>query len=399
MKIKFYHIAIFIVIIFHFLILYNYGISWFGTTILFYLLIYYLLKIVADITFNTKTKDIIIKNVKSTFIILILLEGIIAFVFKLENNYMEKEKGIYFSEYKKISQLNLLKQLGYKNISFAWKYGYKPNTIRQYKSKEFNFHFTTNGLGLRGKLPSIPKDTNEYRIAVLGDSFIEGFGTSNDSTFSVLLEHKLQNKYKEKKISVLNAGVCGSNPIYEIELYNLLIKKYNSNLVLLQTNLSDVSDINFYINKNEMPASEYFYATSHIYRILTNSFLDRNIITSNNVNIVSQRNNNINLIIKNLEMFNTSLKKNGQRLIVVYNPACFEFTNKEPERSKYVFYKERLLKSSIKMINLVEEYEKLKLNCEDYFWKQDAHYKPIGYNLMSKVVANCINLEENDRGN
>lgn len=51
------------------------------------------------------------------------------------------------------------------------------------------------------------KDTNVYRIALIGDSFSEGFQLKSEYHFSKILEQRLNTIYKNRKIEVLNFGI------------------------------------------------------------------------------------------------------------------------------------------------------------------------------------------------
>ena len=67
----------------------------------------------------------------------------------------------------------------------------------------------TNSLGLRGREPAVPKPAGSYRILALGDSTVFGFGVAAASTFSNLLEQKLNRRLASPRVEVINAGVPG----------------------------------------------------------------------------------------------------------------------------------------------------------------------------------------------
>lgn len=371
----------------------SYGISWFGTTILFYYTLYHIINWTLTKSIPLPLTYKLQKNVQIIIILLVTIEFTMTFVLGDMNNSMEKEYGIYFSEYKREKQVKLLNSLGWENIQFAWKDGYKPNTKRTHQAAEFKYSFTTNELGLRGKLGYIKKDTDELRIVILGDSFVEGFGTPNDSTFSVLLEQKLE--YSEKTISVINGGICGSNPFYETFLYKKKLKDYHPDIVILETNINDIYDIEYVINKNHIPLKEYFFAISHIYRGFFIGILNRNIINEYaNKHTIKKRNNYINIMAEHLKEFNIYLKSRNTRFIIIYLPLKNETINIAEDIIPTKKYKKELINSGIPVIDLQVAYKEInqanKEKFKKYYWQKDGHHTPEGYDLMSKIIANKI---------
>lgn len=70
---------------------------------------------------------------------------------------------------------------------------------------DFNTFATINSLGYRGKNFSLNKEQGVKRILALGDSFVFGFGVSDEETFPYQLEEILEKKLN-KKVEVINAG-------------------------------------------------------------------------------------------------------------------------------------------------------------------------------------------------
>lgn len=71
-------------------------------------------------------------------------------------------------------------------------------------------YFSTNSEGIRSER-EIPykKEKNEFRILVLGDSWVFGLNVDDKQTFCHILEQKLSAKYTDKKITVINGGCPG----------------------------------------------------------------------------------------------------------------------------------------------------------------------------------------------
>lgn len=68
-----------------------------------------------------------------------------------------------------------------------------------------------NSVGMRGVERAQPKPAGTYTVVALGDSITFGIGVKADETFAAVLERQLQERYPERAIEVLNAGVIGYN--------------------------------------------------------------------------------------------------------------------------------------------------------------------------------------------
>lgn len=117
-----------------------------------------------------------------------------------------------------------------------------PKFRQRHVSAEFDYEFQTNRLGLRG--PEIPfeKPVNTTRIVVIGDSFVAGNGVSEDATFPSQLQ-KLRNSspfpgtasetLTGQKTEVINLGCTGISTIRSFDLYRILGRKFQPELVIL----------------------------------------------------------------------------------------------------------------------------------------------------------------------
>lgn len=338
-----------------------------------------------DIFNNPELKKNILFNIRTIIILLLLVEFSCTFMFKILNTTEENEKGIYFSPYMKEKQIHVLYKLGIiKSERNTWENGYDSCFSQRYKSKDFNYAVSYNSEGLRGKLVKNKKEFNEFRIITLGDSFVEGYGTNEDSTFPKLLETYLQSE--NNKTTVINGGICGSNPYYELKLYKNKLEFYNPNLVIIVVNDLDLIDFSRIGLQGKIQFQEYFYAISHIYRAIDALlYLNKQtrLILSNTMT------ENLTKMINMLILFKEDLKKENRELLIVYLPLQSEVLS-----GKNGLLKTGLLNRKINFLDLQKEYRKeLSINNNSpniYYWKNDGHHTPIGYDLMAKSVAKKI---------
>ncbi len=93
--------------------------------------------------------------------------------------------------------------------------------------------FETSEQGLRN--PKLGKKApNEYRIAIIGDSFTMGWAVEDANTFSVLLEKKLNKNSPKKKLTVINGGMNGAGPLQEIGILQEYLLPLEPDLVIWQ---------------------------------------------------------------------------------------------------------------------------------------------------------------------
>ena len=127
-----------------------------------------------------------------------------------------------------------------------------------------------NSDGLRGPETSLRPPPGTYRIALLGDSFIEAFEVPYDSTVGQVLARDLARQ-RGTPVEVLNFGVGGYGTTQELLTLQHRVWKYRPDLVLLAvTTGNDISD-------NYRPLKRSEYVPYHVFRgdrlVLDTTFL------------------------------------------------------------------------------------------------------------------------------
>ena len=115
------------------------------------------------------------------------------------------------------------------------------------------------------------RDKSHIVIAIFGGS--AAYDMININSFSSQIQMQLNETYKDKKISVLNFGLCGGLILNEMILYMLFAWKINPDIVVSYSGFNDLlmgqfSDTN--LQKN------YNIAYSHIYRNWASKLYDTN---------------------------------------------------------------------------------------------------------------------------
>lgn len=91
-----------------------------------------------------------------------------------------------------------------------------------------------NKYGYRDKDWQLEKPQNTYRIAVIGDSYVEAFQVEFEKTFLSLTEHNLNQGFdKGYKVELMNFGHSGYTQSHELILLKNAVQKFSPDLVLL----------------------------------------------------------------------------------------------------------------------------------------------------------------------
>lgn len=106
-----------------------------------------------------------------------------------------------------------------------------------------------NKQGFRGKQPLLPgKPAHRLRVLCLGDSFTYGVGVDDPYTYPALLQTYLQQRFADREVEVVNAGVPFYDLFDELSYYRDKGRRLEADVVVLQ----------FYINDLEAMASAFF---------------------------------------------------------------------------------------------------------------------------------------------
>jgi hypothetical protein len=97
-------------------------------------------------------------------------------------------------------------------------------------------YINTDTLGLRSEVAGAaygPKRDDEYRIAVIGDSYTFGIGVRNEDTFCRLLENNLIQRYNKLKVQVFNFGVPSYSVKEMVATLQLIVMNIKPDYIIL----------------------------------------------------------------------------------------------------------------------------------------------------------------------
>ncbi len=157
----------------------------------------------------------------------LILAGIIIFFIILE---IGLALNVPFLGHEESNVIERGKYLYYPEIGF----GTYSNRVAEYTSPEYSVVYSTNSIGFRDREHTIKKNSNVFRIVVLGDSFTEALQVPLEQTFPYLLEEKLNsNSNIQKEIEIINLGKSGFGTDREYLTLKHIGLEYNPDLVIL----------------------------------------------------------------------------------------------------------------------------------------------------------------------
>lgn len=78
------------------------------------------------------------------------------------------------------------------------------------------------------------KESGEFRILMLGDSFTMGHAVQIEESISRFLEHELSREFPNRKVTVINGGIGGGGPLQYLGMLRQIGVSLEPDLVILQ---------------------------------------------------------------------------------------------------------------------------------------------------------------------
>lgn len=286
----------------------------------------------------------------------------------------------------------------------GWFHVHEPGLSFKMQGPEFSYPRKANSLGLSDYEPVVEKDTGEIRLITLGDSFTEGDGAPFDSSYPQQVKQLLGKKYSNRKFSLINAGVFGSDPYFDYILLKERLLKYKPDLIVISLSTGDLYDIYYRGNMsrfkptgkveyNHPPWWEPIYAVSRFFRLIIKKIgYDSGLVyvPTKNALFNNQKNGLKELLVRH----NTLAVQNNYRVIALLRPDKAEVIN---GRFYNGFEDMKTLPQPlerVQMLDLLDFYtNSVGISAEDvnlYYWPQDGHHTPMGYTVMAKGTVNSI---------
>lgn len=272
---------------------------------------------------------------------------------------------------------------------------HKSNESVDYSVAEFTFSHKTNEHGMIGAAMSKEK-TNKVRIIVIGDSFTEGVGAPPDSSYPVLLQN-IFDSVMPNRVEVMNAGLCGSDPVYEYKFLKDSFSIYKPDIVVLNILSGDIRDLRVrgcferFKDKGEVkyktpPPIEPLFINSVLFREVATKFFRYDYLMTPASYVRIEEEMAISCINSTLDSFKTYCDESNYKLLVVFNPVALEIEIDKLELGNSLSYAEKI---NLATLDLLEGFIKKKItksNVYEYFWPLDFHNNSNVYKLYAECV-------------
>lgn len=298
----------------------------------------------------------------------------------------------------------------------------------------FDVSYKTNGQRFRSAKIFAPyPDPHVPRIAVVGDSFTFGWGANDDQTYPSQLEQLLNGKVGPTE--VLNAGVCGTGTGNEALWYDLWVRSFHPNLVILTVVPNDTDDdlarplFSIDASGKVSPKSAlqvgqfqsqsltarrivthlplYDYLTEHsellnLFRRTVSLLIRRRHIEQTSAKAGSSAFETVGLRLLGgeVEWLNQQVHASGAQLIVVFVPFRETVYGKTPETNHVVYASAAMIETLTRVCaqdhipfrDLTSEMRAAASIGEEplYYTKYDAHPTPAGYKTIANLVSPLV---------
>lgn len=293
--------------------------------------------------------------------------------------YAERSEGNYFSQ-AKAEKLD------------SWYWVHTPNTPIQNQKKEFLFKREVNSFGLSEQEIETEKGS-KFRVLAIGDSFTEGVGVNYEDTWV----KQMETRWKKQNVQTFNAGIGGSDPVYEFALYRDKLTVYKPDVVVLTINSTDIVDIvgrggfdRFHADGTagkDSPSSEWIYASNHLFRMVMGSAFgySRGLVKNARSEEIKQK--AVQILKETIAKFEELTASENTKFMVVLHPSLHEFD----DGINTAFYGQKELANYLKTedihyVDLSIEFKKLGKSIPDYYYPLDSHFNKKGYALFGKTV-------------
>lgn len=129
-----------------------------------------------------------------------------------------------------------------------------PNQRVAFFSEGF-YMGSINSLGYWGQVYHRKKNPNSVRIALMGNSFVEGIQVFTKYHFGSILEEEMATN-ESKKVEVLNFGKGRSNLSDMLYSYNFLVEEFEPDITLF---FIDYSSVNVNTSRSAVDLAPYYY--------------------------------------------------------------------------------------------------------------------------------------------
>ncbi len=281
------------------------------------------------------------------------------------------------------------------------------DTILVSKKKEFTYERKTNSIGLSER--EIEKDKNgDFRIIILGDSFTEGVGVEYDSTWIKKTERMVSQSGNQ--IEFINAGIGGSDPVFEYVLLRDKLLDYQPDQVIMTLNSSDYWDVLFRGGlerfsedgsyRRSPPSWEWIYALNHMVRWVVHDVLNMNHYLMSSNEYMERDAKTPGIIMDVIKRMKALSSEHHFDFRVIVHPVIADFEKEEYWDRGLNEVIVELSKEEVLLLDMRKELVDIgvddKEKAQPYYWPLDGHFNPKGCDFLARCLARKLNEGKNE---
>ena len=297
--------------------------------------------------------------------------------------------------------LGLVPSASMYNYSESRHYGLKPNV--KFESVQ-GIKNTINSLGLSEREIPLAKSVGEYRVVVLGDSFVQNVNVEVASRFTSVLERELNRPDDGTEFTVINAGISGYNTFQKRVLLEEVGIRYEPDLVVLAYLLNDSFQMS-YSNRlyQRLPAPVSRSAmialnSSYLLRFLRVSF--HYWVTEDELELLGgtgelKRKQNFIASLGDMQRMADLCSEIGSEFVVVILPYMRDFVTFEPY---YTMVESAVAERGMPVVNFAESFDLFHRNeAALQISDGDAHPSSTANQIIATQLLAFIQSLDTDR--
>ncbi|HLP50942.1 MAG TPA: SGNH/GDSL hydrolase family protein [Chitinophagales bacterium] len=276
-----------------------------------------------------------------------------------------------------------------------------PNDSFYFVRPEFTHLRKTNSLGFSDREWPRQKNKGQKRILCLGDSFTEGIGTEQDSTYVSWLSYFIQSE--DTDCMVMNAGTASNDPFVNFVNYRDHLYAYRPDVIIQTLSTNDIkTDIALRggmerfvaggkVKYNNAPWWEPLYGLSYISRLF---------FTAMGYNELLLRDADIDigkideLVVALFKEYAATAAKNNCKLLVVLQPLSGNVNTANYDYDFVNINQKLSAVPNLYLFDLLPFYSNyIKVAGKpvgSFYWKQDGHHNAEGYKMMALGVKRAL---------
>ena len=258
---------------------------------------------------------------------------------------------------------------------------HKPNS----EATLMGVNVKINDFGIRDNFTPRPKEKNEYRILVLGNSITMGWGVQYDYIFTTLFENKLNETYSNLRFEVINSGIGNYNTVMESIYLKSILQDVNPNEIILHFYINDIERIS-------QKKSNFLVKHSYLFAYIYLNFKQSAIINFSNFNstgkyyldLYTGENEDRSKAQNAILSINDLCFQNDIKFKVLIQPDLHDLSYDSDQFKCHLIIRKFLENNRIRYVDLFDDFSENLENEPEKIWvhPNDPHPNSFGHKIM-----------------